>query len=487
MKKGRRRAVEYPLVVIGAGAGGLVVAIGAAKAGKKVLLIEKGNYGGDCTNFGCIPSKSTIAAAHLAHSLSNHSKYGISAEITGFNPSQALARTREIIGQIREEEEPEALAKHGVDTLTGTASFVSPRKLEVKTQDGKSIEVSAKTIVLATGSYPVKPDIEGIDDVRFYNNETIFDLTEVPAKLAVLGGGPIGCELAQAYRRLGSEVMLIQHAPRLLMKEEPEAQELIEGKFREEGIDLFLEHEPKKIVKEGGGLAVTYLDLKSREEKICSATHLLVAAGRRPAIEPLNLEVAGVATWKKGIEVDAYGRTSQKHIWAVGDCTGEAPFTHMAENAGRRVLFNLLAPRFLWKKKKDPWNVPRVTFTDPEVATVGLIESKALQNYAPSKLAVYTFPFSKLDRAITTGRTDGFVKVVTKKWSSRILGATICGPRAGEMLLEISTAMYGKIPLRKLADVIHPYPTYSLAVRKAADLWLTQTLLPSLKKLVGRG
>jgi len=478
--------MHYPIIVIGAGAGGLVVAIGAAKAGKKVLLIEKGNYGGDCTNFGCIPSKSTIAAAEIAHCFTRSSHYGIASKVSQFDAKDTLSRTRKIIEEIRHEEEPEALAKHGVDTLTGTASFVTPHKIAMKTEGGSTIDVTGDRIVIATGSYPVTPKIDGIDEVPHFNNETIFALTEVPEKLAILGGGPIGCELAQAYRRLGAEVTLIQHAPHLLMREEPESQEVIEQVFCNEGINLFLQHEPIKVARANDHIAITYKCLKTGDEKTCSATHLLVAAGRKPTIDSLHLEAAGVKTHKRGIEVDNYGRTSQKHIWAIGDCTGEAPFTHMAENAGRRVLYNLLVPRFLWKKKQDPENVPRVTFTDPEVATAGLLEKQALEKYGPEKLAIYTFPFSKLDRAITAGRTEGFVKVITKKWSSRILGATIVGPRAGEMLPEILTAMYGNIPLRKLADVIHPYPTYSLAIRKAADQWLSQTLLPSLKKLIGR-
>ncbi len=480
------RIMDDPLIVIGAGAGGLVVAIGAAKAGKKVLLIEKGNYGGDCTNFGCIPSKSTIAAAEIAHAFSRASQYGISSRVSEFDAAKALERTRQIILDIREEESPEALAKHGVDTLTGKARFLTPHELEITEDDGKVVKVSGKTIVLATGSHPVKPRIEGIDTVNFYTNETIFDLTEVPQKLAILGGGPIGCELAQAYRRLGSHVALIQRAPHLLMKEEPESQEVIERMFKEEGIELFLTCEPTRIEEKNGELKIDFRNLATSEEHTISATHLLVAAGRRATIDALNLVAAGVKTHDKGITVDKYGRTTQSHIWAIGDCTGDPPFTHMAENAGRRVLFNLLVPCLFWKKKSDSDAIPRVTYTDPEIAAVGLTEKQAIDTYGKKKLAVYFFPFSKLDRAITTGRTEGFVKVVTKKWSSKILGASIVGPRAGEMLAEISTAMYGKIPLRKLADIVHPYPTYSLAIRKAADLWLSQTVLPSLKKLIGK-
>ncbi len=480
-----KKSLHYPLIVVGAGAGGLVPAIGWARAGKKVLLIEKGNYGGDCTNFGCIPSKATIAAAETAHALARAKDMGIEAAST-FDAKGALARTKEIVRRVRQEEEPEALAKLGVDTLTGLASFADPRTLDVVTEGGATIRVLGETIILATGSYPAKPDIDGIDEVPYLTNETVFNLAEVPERLAVLGGGPIGCELAQAFSRLGSKVTLIQHAPQLLMKEELESQKVIEETFRKEGIELFLSHEPKKIATKEGRLIITYCDKSNDKELTCQATHLLVAAGRKPALEKLNLKDAGVACHKKGIQVDGYGRTSQRHIWAIGDCTGQAPFTHMAEHAGRRVLYNLLVPRLLWKKEKQPWNVPRVTFTDPEIAAFGLLEKEAVEKYGKNKLAIYHFPFSKLDRAAATGRTEGFVKVITKKWSSKIVGATVAGPRAGEMLLELETAMYARLPLRKLADVIHPYPTYSLAIRKAADMWLSETLLPALKKFSGK-
>ncbi len=480
-----KKSLHYPLIVIGAGAGGLVPAIGWAKAGKKVLLIEKGNYGGDCTNFGCIPSKAIIAAAETAHAFARAKEMGIEANIS-FDAKGVLTRTKEIVRGVREKEEPEALAKLGVDTLTGLASFTDPQTLDVATEGGATIRVSAETIILATGSYPAKPDIEGIDEVPYLTNETVFNLSEIPEKLAILGGGPIGCELAQAFHRLGSKVALIQHAPRLLMKEEPESQKVIEETFRKEGIELFLSHEPKKIAKEEGRLIIACCDKSNNRELTCPATHLLVAAGRRPAIEKLNLKAAGVDFDKKGIQVDRYGRTSQSRIWAIGDCTGQAPFTHMAEHAGRRVLYNLLVPRLLRKKEKEPWNVPRVTFTDPEIAAFGLLEKDAVEKYGKSRLAIYFFPFSKLDRAITAGRTEGFVKVITKKWSSKIIGATVAGPRAGEMILELEAAMHAGIPLRKLADVIHPYPTYSLAIRKASDMWLNETLLPALKKISGK-
>ncbi|MCB1149755.1 MAG: FAD-dependent oxidoreductase, partial [Chlamydiia bacterium] len=270
-------------------------------------------------------------------------------------------------------------------------------------------------------------------------------------------------------------------APHLLMREEPESQRLIEEVFEKEGIQLHSGCKPAKAWQTGGQIHI--LCACGRET---SGSHLLLAAGRAPTLSSLDLDAAHVGYTPKGILVDRYGRTNQKNIWAVGDCTGQTPFTHMAEFNGRHMLWNLLVPRLFWKKWHEPDDTPRVTYTDPEIAAMGLSEAEALKKYGPNKIKVYTFPFSKLDRALTTGRSEGFVKVVTKKWSSKILGATVAAPRAGEMLLELSTAMFAGLPLRKLAEIVHPYPTYAQAIRKTADLWLTETLLPELKKWTGK-
>jgi len=470
-------AYDYSIIVIGAGAAGLVVAIGAARAGRKVLLIEKGNWGGDCTNFGCIPSKSTIAAANSAYGMRHGDAYGLKAKLSGPDATAALERTRRIVQQVREHEEPEALQKAGVATETGTARFLDPHTLEV---GGK--KVTGKQIVIATGSSPVIPKIEGIEEVSYLTNESIFHLKEVPEKLGVIGGGPIGCELAQAYSRLGAEVSVVQHAPHLLAKEIPEAQKLIEERFQEEGIELFLDHEPVSVSCQGRRMLLNVKCNKTEKSSSLLLTHLLISAGRAPHIEELDLEKAGVRYSKRGVAVDRFGRSSRKNIWAVGDVAGRGLFTHLAENEARAVLTSLLLPGCFKKRLDRKQPIPRVTYTDPEVAHLGLTREEALEQYGAKKIAVYTVPFEELDRAITAGRCEGFVTVVTKKWSSKILGATIVAERAGEMLMELSVAMNHNIPLRKLASLIHPYPTFSLAIRKAADQWLTKTFLPLFKK-----
>lgn len=479
-------SLDYPIIVIGAGAGGLVVAIGAAKAKKKVLLIEKGNYGGDCTNFGCIPSKSLIAASHAAHYIKNSPRWGIQSSVSVFDSTGALERTRRIVEEIKSHEDPEALAKLGVETITGIASFTDSHTLKVILDDGKTKTVRGKNIVIATGSYPYIPKIKGLEDCPYCTNESIFDLKTVPKRLGVIGGGPIGCELAQAFQRLGSQVSIIQHDLHILKREEIEAQQILEKVFTDEGIVLKSNCEPLEVKHQSGIIKVQVLNKTSGEKETIEVDHLLVSAGRRPCIEKLNLDTIGLTTSKKGILVDKYGRTNHKHIWAVGDVVGHAMFTHVAENEARTVLTNLLLPWPLGSKLDIEQAIPRVTYTDPEIASVGLTEKQAEEMYGEHRIAVYTVPFSEVDRAITAGRTEGVVKIVTKKWSSKILGATIVAPRAGEMLTQLTTAMRGNIPLRKLASLIHPYPTYSLAIRKAADQWLTKTVLPTLLKIIGK-
>ncbi len=464
--------MDYPYIVIGAGAGGLVVSIGLAKAGKKVLLVEMGHYGGDCTNYGCVPSKALIASAHAAHKIHTAHEYGIELNGNGFNAMKSLDRTRGIVKHIRDHEEPEVLEKMGVETMTGQATFIDPHTLKIL---GK--EVTGDTIVIAAGSSPFIPPIAGLDNVPYLTNETIFDLEEIPPSLAVLGGGPIGCELGQAFHRLGSEVTIIQKPPDLLMRDELEARRAMEKCFRNEGINLCLGREAKEVTKTNDGVEIHVDDGTS-----IHASHFLISTGRKPNLSTLDLNAAGIKHTKRGITVDAYGRTNHKHIWAVGDITGRALFTHVAENEGRSVLTNLLLPSIFRIKEDLKQPVPHVTYTDPEVATVGMSEEAAIEKYGSKKIAVYLVPLDQVDRAITTGETEGFVKVVTKKWSSHILGACIVAPRAGEMLMEISLAISAKIPLRKLAKLIHPYPTFGLGIRKAADQWLTKTIIPIFLK-----
>jgi pyruvate/2-oxoglutarate dehydrogenase complex dihydrolipoamide dehydrogenase (E3) component/uncharacterized membrane protein YdjX (TVP38/TMEM64 family) len=454
---------KYPFIVIGAGAAGLTTSVGLAKAGKKVLLIEKGTWGGDCTNFGCIPSKALIAAAKEARFFDNKKQKGI----------DALVRVREIVSKVRGEEGPEQLEKIGIETITGNASFLTSHCISVA-NDKNEVLFQGKSIVIATGSSPKIPTIKGLNQTPFLTNETIFNLKHIPDSLCVLGGGPIGSELAQAFARFGAKVYIVQHSSRLLKKEEKEAADVIRKCFEKEGIELYFGVYPSEI-----SYSENFYTIKLPEKTI-QATHLLVATGRSPNVKGLNLENAGVEYSESGIPVDAYGRTSQKHIWAIGDIMGQEIFTHFAENRARTAFLSLILPVSLKFDKKQA--IPRVTYTDPEVASFGMQENQAIEELGEGSVKALTVPFSQNDRAITAGREEGFVKVVTEKNSSKILGATIVGPRAGEMLPELSLAAYCGIPLKKIGKLIHPYPTYNLAIRKAADLWMKEVFLPKLKK-----
>ena len=468
----------YAIIVIGAGAGGLTVAVGAAKAGKRVLLVEKSHYGGDCTNFGCIPSKALIAAAKCAHAIRSAADLGIQIPAVSLETADTLKRVRTIIEQVRHHEEPAALHELGIKTALGAARFIDQHTLSIGDQ---SRYVQGKKIVIATGSHPFSPPVAGLETVSYLTNETVFDLKKIPSSMFFIGSGPIGCELAQAFSRLGSEVSIVSSKPYLLSREEEDVRKVITDTFVKEKINVYLGYKTKKVETTKKGIAITLE--KEGETKTVVVEELFVGAGRRPNCHGLDLDRAQVAWSEKGIATDSYGRTSQRHIYAVGDITGEPFFTHRAENQARSVLKSLLLPL---KKKQSVQPIPRCTYTDPEVASIGISYQKAIETYSTQKIACYQVPFSDVDRNITSGRTEGFIKITTKKWSSQILGATIVGPRAGEMLMQISTAMMARIPLRKFTDLIHPYPTESLGIRKAADLWLTQTILPRLFSLIGK-
>jgi pyruvate/2-oxoglutarate dehydrogenase complex dihydrolipoamide dehydrogenase (E3) component len=468
----------YHTIVIGAGAGGLVVAKGLADAGKKVLLVEKGAFGGDCTNSGCIPSKALIASANTAHELWRSGLYGLDMSIVSFQASRALDRVREIVKGFREKNSPEGLKAMGVDARKGTCSFIDPYTVQIQAASGQVSKISSKNIVIATGSSPLIPAIKGLQDVPYHTSQTIFDIQGIPNSLAIIGGGQIGSEFAQSFRRLGSSVILIEQQSHIIGREEPEAYRAIQSGLSKEGVEIFLEVDVMRVRREGDKI---FLNLRRRtdekEWEVC-VNLLLITAGRRPNVSELNLEVANVAFSPEGIVTDKYGRTSQSHIWAVGDATGRSFFPHAAENQARTVLANLILP-WPFKVKLDlDQPIPRVTFTDPEVASLGLTEKAAIELYGQKNIATYLVPLSESDRAICQDRKDGFVKVITKKYTSKILGATIVAPIGADMLVEISCAMRFNIPLRKLSSLIHPYPTYSQIIRKAADEWLLKTILP---------
>lgn len=464
---------KYDFVVVGAGAGGLVVASGLARMKRRVLLIERGAFGGDCTNVGCIPSKALIAAAEVAFGVSHAKELGIEGSST-VEASGALNYVRKVVKNVRAKEEPHNLEKLGVDILRGKATFIDPYTLQVDTEKGPQ-KVRAKKVIIATGSRPRIPIIEGLEGSPYLTNETVFNLEKLPKSLAVIGAGTIGCELAQAFSRLGVKVTLVHPHAQLMDREDPRVSQEMTQVFKEEGMELRAPARTKHVSYNKGAFTLEF-----EEGAPLVVQHLLIATGRSARLQGLGLENAGVAFSERGIETDCYGQTSQPHIFAVGDVRGKAMFTHIAEKEARALLFNLVTPKWLryFARKKifDEKPVPRVTFTNPEVASIGMSAKEAIARWGEGRIAIYDVEFDEVDRAICQKKTVGFVRVVTKKWSSKILGATICSSRAGEMLMEVGMAMHAHIPLRKMAGILHPYPIYNHAIRKAADQWLTKRL-----------
>ncbi len=432
----------YDLVVIGAGAAGLGAARAGVAAGARVLLVTEGPPGGDCTFTGCVPSKTLIEAA-----------------ARGLPFADAARRIRDAIAAIAATEDAAALRGEGIDVRRGAARFTAPGRVEV---DGTVL--SAGRTVIATGARPAVPAVPGLTETPYLTNETVFDLPEVPRSLAVLGGGPIGCELAQAFARLGSRVTIVEAADRLLATEEPDASRVIADVFAREGIDVRL---GARVVKAGTDLTgAAWLSLDCGAD--ITADRLLVATGRRPVTDGLALDRAGVLLDDGGhIVTDDHLATTAEGVYAAGDVTGRMPFTHAAFAMGRLAAGNALSRR---RRRYDATATPWVTFTDPEVARVGITEAAAVRGGRVAHL-----PMSEMDRAVTAGRTDGFITLIAGPrrllrhlGGGRIVGATIVAARAGEMIHEPALAMAANMFTGRLAEATHAYPTWSYGIQLAA-------------------
>ena len=460
----------YDLVVIGAGTAGLITAAGAAGLGARVALVERHLMGGDCLNVGCVPSKALIRPARLAAEMRSASRFGLSATET---TSDDFAKVMERLRKIRAEISHHDSAKRYRDEL-GVEMFIG----EGKFTGSDSVEVAGKTLrfkraVITTGARAVHPQIPGLDEVGFRTNETIFNLTERPERLIVIGGGPIGCELAQAFRRLGSEVTIIQRG-RFLPREDPDASSIIARIFEREGIRVMLDSKPKLTRKTATGKQVVIES--AGEELTIEGDDILIGAGRAPNVDGINLETVGVQyDARQGVKVDDNLRTTNSRIYAAGDVCLQWKFTHAADAAARIVIQNAL---FKGRAKLSSLNMPWCTYTDPEVAHVGLYEAGA------KDLGIETDTFkvdmADVDRAQADGETEGFVKVLVRKGTDRILGATIVSIHAGEMIGEISVAMAAKAGLKTLAGVIHPYPTQAEAIKRVADAYSRTRLTPRI-------
>jgi len=464
---------RYNLVVVGAGTAGLVAAAGAAGLGAKVALVERHLMGGDCLNYGCVPSKGIISAGRAAAAVRDAERFGIDVP-DGWTVDfgAAMDRMRRLRAGISGHDSAARFRDLGIDVFLGEGRFAGADSLEVA---GRTLRFSKA--VVATGTRPAVPPIPGLDKVEYLTNETVFSLTELPARIGVIGAGPIGSELAQTFARLGSEVFLVEAAHGILPREDPEAAEIVKDSLLRDGVHLLCCGRETKVRKDG---EQTRLYLESHGKSYDEAVDkLLVAVGRAPNVESLNLEAAGVDyDRKQGVVVDDKLRTSNRRIFAAGDVCSRYKFTHAADFMARIVIRNAL---FMGRAKASDLTVPWCTYTSPEIAHVGLYPSEAEKQGIA--IETYTQELAHVDRAILDGETEGFVRIHVKKGTGRVLGATIVAENAGDMIAQVSQAMTHKLGLGKVAEVIQPYPTQAEAVRKIGDLYNRSRLTPFVKSL----
>jgi pyruvate/2-oxoglutarate dehydrogenase complex dihydrolipoamide dehydrogenase (E3) component len=475
---------DYDVVVIGGGAAGLTAAGLAANLAARTLLVEARKLGGDCTWYGCVPSKTLIKGAKVAQQMRHASQYGLIDREPTVDFARMMGHVRQTREGVYEEaDKPEHFERMGVEVRHGKARFLDAHTLEISGNNTVEM-VTARYVVIATGGSPVVPAVEGIGEVGYLTNETLFELNELPRRLAVIGGGPIGMEMAQAFQRFGAKVVVLQSQDRILPRDDPELSALLKARLEDEGIVFLLNARVNRLSR-GSGHGEVQIEVEAGGAiRTVVVDAVLVAAGRRANREGLNLEAAGVASDERGIRVNDHCRTNVGHIYAIGDIAGRFLFTHYAEHMAKVAVTNaLLKLPFSIDTRHVPW----CTFTDPELAHAGASEAELKERGV--RYEVYRFPFSKIDRAITENETAGLIKVFATLWSGKILGASIVGSQAGEMISEYALAMRNGISLRKMSDTIHPYPTYGLGNRRAADQWYVRsqslTLIKAIRSLFG--
>jgi pyruvate/2-oxoglutarate dehydrogenase complex dihydrolipoamide dehydrogenase (E3) component len=465
--------IKADLCVIGAGSGGLTVAAGGSQMGANVVLIEIGLMGGDCLNYGCVPSKALLAAGHAAQAMRDAGRFGITAVEPEIDFAAVKRHVRGVIDGIAPMDSRERFEGMGVQVIKAAGRFTGPREVEA---DGQRIQ--ARRFVVATGSSAAVPPIPGIGDVPFLTNETIFDLTMRPDHLMIIGGGPIGVEMAQAHRRLGCRVTVLEMFS-LLAHDDPEAADLVRRQMLAEDIDIREGVTIERVSGGAGGITLS-VEVEGIVEEI-QGSHLLVAAGRRANVDGLGLDEAGIEHTPKGITVDARLRSSNKRVFAIGDVAGGYQFTHVAGYHGGIVLRNAL---FWLPAKANHDAVPWVTFSDPELAQVGLTDIQAKKKLGAG-INILRWSFAENDRASAERRGDGFAKVVTDA-RGRILGATIVGPHAGELILPWVMAVSGKWKIGKMAAAMAPYPTLSEVGKRAAGSWYVPRLFSERTRKIVR-
>ncbi|HSR70246.1 MAG TPA: mercuric reductase [Acidobacteriota bacterium] len=446
---------DYHLMVIGAGSGGLPLIRGAHELGLKAALIEKEKIGGDCLNFGCVPSKTFLKSAKIAQRIRSADKYGFEPRQVTADLGQVLERLRRVQGKIEEHESKEYFEELGVDVHIGSPSFLDRHTILLQGR-----KLTSKKFVIATGSHAAVPPIPGLDKTPVLTNVELFDgtLSELPESLIVLGGGPIGTEMAQAFCRFGSRVTLVEMADHILEKDDADAALALQEVMRQEGVEILTRHKAVEVGREEGGRFVVTEDRDGARRKLQAQT-ILAALGRRPNVEGLDLEKAGVRYGKDGIEVNSRLRTSASNIWAVGDVAGPYYFSHTAAHQAGTAFANIF---FRFPASQDLTVVPWVTFTDPELARAGLTEKEAEEKGIDFDVA--RFGFDQLDRALTESETAGFAKILISK--GKIIGVHVLGNHAGEVLHTLYLAMKQKISARKVAQTIYVYPTHSEIINR---------------------
>ncbi|MFO7707716.1 MAG: mercuric reductase [Desulfobacterales bacterium] len=466
-------ASRYNLVVIGAGTAGLVAAAGAAGLGAKVALVERHLMGGDCLNVGCVPSKALIGAARAAAAVRAAAEFGVHVpDGVRVDFGQAMERMRRLRASIAPNDSAKRFSDLGVDVFIGEGRFVDSHTVQAAGE-----RLRFKKALIATGARASAPPIAGLDGVAYLTNETLFALTELPKRLAVIGAGPIGCEMAQSFARFGSEVLLVETAHGILPREESDASGIVLESMRQDGVRLLCCGKDLKLSRADG--ARVRLAVESHGERHDAVVEkLLVAVGRSPNVEGLGLEAAGVAYSPKGVQVNDRLQTTHPDIYAAGDICSPYQFTHAADFMARTVIRNAL---FFGRAKASALTIPWCTYTEPEIAHVGLYAKQAEERGI--QLDTFTRELTDVDRAILEGRTRGLVRVHVRKGTDTILGATIVAQNAGDMISEITLAMAGGLGLKRIADTIHPYPTQAEAIRQVGDAFNRTRLTPFAKGL----
>ncbi len=466
----------YNLVVIGAGTAGLVTAMGAAGLGAKVAIVERHLLGGDCLNVGCVPSKTLIRSAEAAGDIARANELGIRIpENMQIDFAAVMERLRRLRTEISVHDSARRLSENGVDVFFGAGRFAGQDVLEVA---GKKLKF--KKAVIATGARPRVPNIPGLQEASFLTNETVFSLTQRPQRLAVVGGGPIGCEMAQAFARLGSEVTIIQDKAHLLPREDRDAAEVVERALEADQVKIILNTSLDKVDHDG---RQRKLHIKGEQGSMEIITdEILLGVGRAPNVEDLNLEAAGVEYDKRtGVHVNDNLQTGNRNIYAAGDICLRYKFTHVADATARIVIQNAL---FFGRKKFSSLTIPWCTYTKPEIAHTGMYENEAREK--GFDVQTFSRSFEDIDRAVTDSQTNGLIKVHVKKGTDTILGATIVAHNAGDMLNEVTLAVNASLGLKKISSVIHPYPTQAEAIKKIADDYNRTRLSGTMKKWFSR-